>query len=201
MGTLDQEKLEASASVIKIAVGTTNKCKVKAVEETANLYPQFQNCKILTYKVDSGVGNQPLNLETIVQGSKNRAEEAMKLSMDSGDKASLAVGIESGLFCLTPCVSDKYKGWFDTSVCTVYDGVNHYLGTSCSFEVPSIIMKDVLDNGVELSQACHNCGITANRELGEAEGLIGILTNGRITRLDYTMQGLKCCFIPIENKT
>ena len=57
-----------------------------------------------------------------------------------------------------------------------------------------------IENGQDLSQACNNCGITTNKQLGEAEGLIGILTNGRVTRLDYTMQGLKCCFIPLENK-
>ena len=188
------------SSTIIIAVGTTNKCKVKAVEQTAALYPNFKNNKLLKYKVNSGVGEQPLNMKTIVQGSKNRAENAMKLSIENGEKALISIGIESGLFCLNPSSTDKYKGWFDTCVCTIYDGTNHYLGTSCSFEIPSIMMKDVIENGQDLSQACNNCGITTNKQLGEAEGLIGILTNGRVTRLDYTMQGLKCCFIPLENK-
>ena len=73
-------------SIAVIAIGTTNKCKVKAVEETAALYTQFQNNRILSYKVDSGVGEQPLDMETIVKGSKNRAENAMRLSVDGGDK-------------------------------------------------------------------------------------------------------------------
>ena len=188
-------------SIAVIAIGTTNKCKVKAVEETAALYTQFQNNRILSYKVDSGVGEQPLDMETIVKGSKNRAENAMRLSVDGGDTAMIAIGIESGLYCLNPSPSNKYSGWFDTCVCTVYDGTTHYLGTSCSFEIPPVMMKDVIENGQDLSQACNNCGITSNKDLGQAEGLIGILTGGRVTRLDYTKQGLMCCFIPLENKS
>ncbi len=77
-------------SIAVIAIGTTNKCKVKAVQETAALYTQFQNNRILSYKVDSGVGEQPLDMETIVKGSKTRAENAMRLSADGGDKATIA---------------------------------------------------------------------------------------------------------------
>ena len=185
---------------VTIAIGTQNVCKVKAVVETAALYPTFKNNKILKYKVDSGVGEQPLNMESIVKGSKNRAENAMRLSIEEGEKALISVGIESGLFRLNPSPNDKYKGWFDTCVCSLYDGTKHYLGTSCSFEIPPIMMKDVIENGQDLSQACNNCGITTNSDLGQAEGLIGILTKGLVTRLDYTTQALKCCFIPLENK-
>ena len=48
--------------------------------------------------MDSGVGEQPLDMETIVKGSKTRAENAMRLSVDGGDKAMIAIGIESGLY-------------------------------------------------------------------------------------------------------
>ena len=53
---------------------------------------------------------------------------------------------------------------------------------------------------MELSDACFMSGITTNAKLGSAEGLIGILTEGRINRLEYTKQALVCCLIALENE-
>ena len=58
-------------------------------------------------------------------------------------------------------------------------------------------MKYVLE-GQNLTQAANSAGITTKTDLGEREGLIGILSNGRITRQDYTEQGIRTAVFGIE---
>ena len=190
---------------VVVAVGTKNKTKVAAVCDTLQKYSKFKDVEILEYSVDSLVGEQPMTLKPIVLGSKNRAEAAYKAAMEGESgvarKVDFAFGIESGLHQLSPETAEsKYDGWYDVCVCTCYDGKVHRLGTSCSFQIPPKLMKHVLDDKVDLSQACFMGGITTNKKLGESEGLIGVLTKGKLTRLDYTKQGLMCCLIPCENE-
>jgi non-canonical (house-cleaning) NTP pyrophosphatase len=97
---------------LRVAVGTTNPCKVKAVEEALrrsvvqnneNLQLTFQ---VEGYNVDSGVSNQPWNDEETKRGAMNRARNAYfynkcheDLDSDDGHGPSphIAVGIEGGL--------------------------------------------------------------------------------------------------------
>ena len=52
----------------------------------------------------------------------------------------------------------------------------------------------------DLSQACNRAGIVADEKLGEGQGLIGILTKGRVDRKEYTMQAIKTSLIFLENR-
>merc|ERR1740122_384600 len=72
-------------------------------------------------------------------------------------------------------------------------------GLSCAFQIPDKIMKFVLQ-GQDLTQASNSAGITSKADLGEREGLIGILSNGRITRQAYTEQGVRTALFGILNK-
>ena len=54
---------------------------------------------------------------------------------------------------------------------------------------------------MDLSQACNAAGVTSNPKLGEAEGLIGVLSNGRVTRQAYTEQALQMCFFFLEQRS
>ena len=58
----------------KIAVGTTNRCKLKAVRDTIDEYDQFGACaEICACKIASGVSEQPIGIETTVsQGSPDK---------------------------------------------------------------------------------------------------------------------------------
>jgi len=40
----------------------------------------------------------------------------------------------------------------------------------------------------------------ADEKLGEGQGLIGILTKGRVDRKEYTMQAIKTSLIFLENR-
>ena len=50
--------------------------------------------------------------------------------------------------------------------------------------------RHVTHDGCDLSQACNASGITRDPKLGEHGGLIGLLSSGRLTREDYTVQAL-----------
>jgi len=57
----------------------------------------------------------------------------------------------------------------------------------------------MLEEGLDMTQASNRAGLSTNPKLGSAEGLIGILTKGRITRKDYTKHALIMALAQIEN--
>ena len=77
-----------------ISVGSTNIVKVQAVEEAVKEYPALAALRIQTCSVPSGVADQPLSLEEIIQGAKNRAASAFAACPG----CHYGFGIESGLF-------------------------------------------------------------------------------------------------------
>jgi non-canonical (house-cleaning) NTP pyrophosphatase len=99
----------------------------------------------------------------------------------------LALGIESGLFALE---YDGRRRYYDVCVVSAYDGARHHLGLSCAFEIPQPILRHVLEEGMDLSQACNVSAITTDPKIGEHGGLIGLLSSSRITREEYTVQAL-----------
>lgn len=79
----------------------------------------------------------------------------------------------------------------DVCVAAAYDGAAVTLGLSCAFEIPPAIIARVLDEGLDLSQATRAAGFTDDEDVGSKGGLINILTNGRVTRRDYTVQAVR----------
>lgn len=79
---------------MKIAIGTINKVKIQAVEEVVKDYPLFAGMQIYPVAVPSEISEQPLSLEEIITGAKNRAKNAFAFSA----ACAYSFGIESGLF-------------------------------------------------------------------------------------------------------
>lgn len=188
-------KVRAGAPVV--ALGTQNKCKTAAVLTVLSRYPGLADSAagLHAVKVDSGVGDQPKSLAETSKGAQNRAVAAFKATPG----CNLSFGIESGLFDLDASPGSGDKRWYDVCVCAVYDGRECRLGMSCAFEIPPKIMARV-DTGEDLTQACNSAGITTDANLGEAGGLIGILSKNRIDRKLYTEQALMTALMSFENK-
>jgi len=172
-----------------VYVGTTNKCKVAAVKKVMKEYDMLKNLIVKSKKVESGISDQPMTLDETTRGARNRARAAF----EKGGFCSF--GIESGLLKLQPDSSE----YFDVCVVSCYDGKRFTEGLSSAFQIPQKIMKYVLE-GQNLTQAANSAGITTKEDLGEREGLIGILSNGRITRQDYTEQGIRTAVFGIEKQ-
>jgi len=79
---------------IKICVGSLNPTKINAVKIAFSNY--YENFELYKIKADSKVPNQPIGMEVILTGAKNRAESALNYLINSrisGDKI-FGIGIE-----------------------------------------------------------------------------------------------------------
>lgn len=171
-----------------IHVGSKNEVKVGAVRDLLPEYPFAASADVRGFDVPSGVAEQPKSFEETIRGAMNRASACFA-------GATVSVGIESGF---VPVPFTK-TGFMDVTACAVFDGREHHLGLSSLFECPKDVTEMITEGGVTMSEAFHRCGYTSNPMLGSAEGAIGILTRGRVTRKDYTMQALRMAFIHLEN--
>jgi non-canonical (house-cleaning) NTP pyrophosphatase len=59
-------------------------------------------------------------------------------------------------------------------------------------------MDLIVKEGLDMSQAINKAGLTKNKDIGSAEGAIGILTKGRMDRKEYTKQALRTALIHLE---
>lgn len=173
---------------MKIKVASLNPQKIQAVQETVLDYEILKGALVEGINASSGVSDQPKSLEETVDGAINRAKNAF-IDCD------YSFGIESGLIT----VPKTKSGFMDLCFCAIYDGKDIHLGCSSVFEIPQKIM-DLIHDGMNMQDACFAAGLTDNKNLGSAEGLIGILTKGRVTRLAYTKQAIISALIHLENK-
>ena len=176
---------------MNVAVGSVNTVKIQAVQEVMSSYSAFDSCHVETFAASSDVSQQPISMEEIIRGAKNRAKHAYHLLKD----CDYSFGLESGLF-EAPGTS---SGYLETCICAIYTGTDYLIGMSCGIEIPEYILKLIFEKNMTLSEACYESGITSNVKLGSAEGIFGILTNGRIDRKEYTKHGIIMAMSQIEN--
>lgn len=171
-----------------INVGSTNPIKIQAVREILRGYPILKSFRIYPIEAASGVSHQPKSLQEIVVGAKNRARNSF-ISCD------YSFGIESGLMP----VPETKTGYMDTCICAIHNGLDYHLGMSCGFEPPIDVVRLAIENGMNLDQATKAIGLTKIERVGQAEGIIGLLTKDRVTRKDYTKQAVQMAMIQLEN--
>jgi len=172
-----------------INVGSGNNVKVDAVKETLKYYDMFSRAEVVSVSVSSGISDQPKTIDEILKGAKNRAKSAFKNCIYS-------FGIESG-FAKVPYTK---TGFMELTSCAVFDGKNYHIGLSSAFECPPKVMEAIEKNRINLNQACSEAGLTENPNIGSSDGIIGLLTKGRVTRKDYTKQAIMMALIQLENR-
>ncbi len=165
----------------RINVGSLNKNKIGAVAEV------FPGYEVVGISCDSGVRDQPLNMEETIKGAVNRAKSVFC-------DCEYSAGIEDGI---TPVPCTK-SGYMNFCCCCIYDGTDTYLGISSGFEYPPVCIERVLTGGMDISQAFEP--ITNDPEIGSGSGIIGWLTKGKIRRLEYTKQAVLMAVIIMENR-
>lgn len=172
---------------MQIIVGSKNPIKIAAVAESLVLYPHLAGAAVWGMEISSGVSDQPKTLPETVQGAMNRAKGAFK-DCDYG------FGIESGLMA----VPNTKSGFMDVCVCAIYDGVEYHLGLSSAWEAPKKVMEYMLKDALDMNDAAFKAGLTNDPKVGSAEGLIGIVTKGRLTRKEYTKEAIRTALIHLE---
>lgn len=169
---------------MKIAVGTENPAKIEGVIRAFEKF--FENVEVHPVKVDSGVGKQPFNDDT-VRGAINRARNAYS------DEFDFSVGVEAGLFENRFAVT----GYIDFQVACVYDGEHYTLGFGPGFEYPPEVIDEVL-KGREVGEVMAE--LTGIENLGKKFGAIGFLTWKSVNRSMLTEMAVTMALIPWLNR-
>lgn len=173
---------------MKVNVGSKNITKVQAVEELFQEFPEFSSAEIYSIEVDSGVHKQPKTIEETVQGAMNRARNAF-------NNCDLSIGLESGLIK----VPYTKSGYMDTTMCAIYDGERFHLGGSSPFEYPKSMIDLVFNKDQDISEAAKSVGFSHDDNLGKREGMIGVLTRGKLNRKEYSKQAVLTALIHLLN--
>lgn len=164
----------------RIRVASMNGNKINAVQE---VFPLF---KVEGTACKSGVREQPLSLDEIIEGAIFRAKAVFE-----GCKYS--VGIEDGI---AP-VPNTQSGYMNFCACAIYDGKRIYLGLAPAFEYPPKFTERVLNESITISQAF--VPATGKPDIGYEEGIIGWLTGGRMNRKDYTKLAVEMAKVQMDN--
>jgi inosine/xanthosine triphosphatase len=163
-----------------IHVASLNKNKVNAVCEV------FSSYLVKGIACRSGVREQPISLEEIIEGAVFRAKSVFS-------DCDYSVGIEDGI---SP-VPSTHSGYMNFCCCAVYDGERVFLGLGPAFEYPPQCTKRVIEEGITISEAFSP--ISNKPEIGYEEGIIGWLTRGKINREDYTKLAVEMARIQMDN--
>ncbi len=172
---------------MKIFVGSLNPAKVEAVRELLAEYPEFANSEVVGFEAASGVSDQPKSLDETLRGAMNRAKHAWQ-------EAGLAFGLESGLME----VPYTRTGHMDICVCAIYDGETYLHGISSAWECPPDMTKMMLEDGLDMQEACYRSGRTTDPKIGSSMGVLGLLTEGRLDRKTYTKQAILMAMIHLK---
>jgi inosine/xanthosine triphosphatase len=169
---------------MKVVVGSKNPVKIEGVRLAFSQY--FDNVTVKSKEVDSGVGDQPFNHDSI-KGAINRAINAYSSEFD------FSVGIEAGLFSVKKTIT----GFIDFQVSAVYNGKRITIGFGPGFEYPPVVVEDVL-KGKEVGDVMDE--LTGIKNLGEKTGAIHYLTKGKISRIELTKIAVTLALIPWINQ-
>lgn len=175
---------------MKIIVASQNPTKVNAVKEILLDYEHLKDADVFGIEADSGVSDQPKSLEETVQGAINRAKNVYS-------DCDYSLGIESGLMH----VPNTKSGYMDVCVCAIFDGKEYHLGLSSAWEAPKEVSEYMIKDGLNMNDAALKAGLTKDPKIGSAEGLVGIVTRGRLTRKEYTKEAIRTALIHIDKIT
>jgi len=170
---------------MKIAVGSKNPVKIKAVQNI--LEKIYGKVNVIGVNVDSQVSPQPFGKKETINGAINRAKNAYTDDVDFG------IGIESGLME----IPNSITGFIDLQWCAVFDGEKITLGVSSGFEYPPTVIKEVL-NGKEVGDVMDK--VTGVENLGQKKGAVSYLSKGMLDRTENTEQCILTAMIPRINE-
>ena len=171
-----------------VSIGSRNPVKVKAVRNAFANY--FKEIEVKEFRVESKVREQPLNLEEIVKGARNRAKKVFEES-----RSDFAVGIESGIIEFPSAES----GYMELTLAVIFDGRKYYFGAAPLFEYPKKVIELVLKEKEDITSAFRK-SFGTHKELGKKEGAIGVLSKGVIEREKFTEMAVVMALTGIVSK-
>ena len=164
-----------------VAVASRNPNKKRAVEEAYRLFGI--PARVVAVAKPAALPPQPVGLDVIVNGAVERAKAAVQ----AAEGTEHGVGVEAGAV-------EAGGTHLDITVAAIADRSGQVtLGFGPAFQIPALFLAEVL-RGVEL-------GVLAERRfkrraVGYREGIIGVLTRRRVTRLDLNRAAVAMALVP-----
>ena len=152
---------------MRIVVGSKNPVKLAATKEAFTHF--FDEVKVISADVASGVNPFPMTLQETLNGVQNRVEAAWVNLPD----ADFAVGIEGGVHP----IADRFLVQAFAAV-KQEDLIG--LGASVAFEVSPTLIA-LLDPTSDDSKITIE-SVLGRTKIFQNEGLVGVLTENRLTR-------------------
>lgn len=152
---------------MKIAIGSTNPTKTRAVENVVRVL--YSDLEIVTLEVPTGISAQPIGDEETRRGALNRARAVLELT-----DAEWGFGLEGGVIQTEFGVMTN--AWCVVAARDTRVGV----GGSANMLLPEVVAQRVLRDGYELGEAMDEYANTQDVKRGK--GAIGILTRGLLDR-------------------
>jgi inosine/xanthosine triphosphatase len=190
-----------------VAVGSTRQPKLEAVREALalmgeRLLPDVSHppsVEVQGIDVPSGVRHTPLSREDTMLGARQRAEALLRMARETREPWKFFVGLEGGIDIVNPGPEHGrlvlLQNW---AYVTDGNGTGSF-GQSGSVTLPEPLARQVVDDGVELSEAIDE--FAGKRGIRDAEGAWGILTDGLITRRDAFRIAVINAFAPFLLRT
>jgi non-canonical (house-cleaning) NTP pyrophosphatase len=179
----------------KVIVGSLNPGKIKAVHDfliqDRRTRPAGLISSVEGFAVDSEVSKQPKSLREMTIGAINRANNARFFTSEG----NICIGIESGIYTIRQVGGEDLI--FDSTCCAVSVPYRPavYLGYSSAWQVPRDIAAMILNEGLEMDEAFVACGYTKDPHIGRTVGAIGLVSDGRETREQYTQAALAAALL------
>lgn len=164
---------------IRVSISTRNSLKEAAVREYLSTF--MKNITLTRYEKYELETDQPFGEDTV----RMATERAMAGLTDE----DYSIGVESGIF-----YNRVNNAYMDIHYCAVIDRNGRItIGTSSGFEIPEEVMNRVkMDENI--SEAAEKVYGIPN--IGEKEGIVGLISDGRLTRLDLIKEAVRNAFVP-----
>jgi inosine/xanthosine triphosphatase len=183
---------------IRIAVGSTRKPKLAAVQEAlaqfGTLLAPPTPIEVLGLEAESGVSHTPTSREELMRGARQRVQALARLGREKNETWDYLVGMEGGFDVIK---ENGARRVFLESWAYVSNGREGYYGRSGGVEVPAPLAHEVLENGVELSIAIDRFAGAAG--IRDAQGAWGVLSADLISRTEAFRIAVLAAFAPFYN--
>lgn len=169
------------SSKLIFAVGSENPVKINCVAEAVTAF--WPEAHAIGVNTVSGVGAQPSSDQEMLHGACNRAEQALQKIPE----ADFGVGLEGGTL-------DAADGMWAYAWVVIVDRDGRVgKGQSGRFLLPEMIAR-LVRTGVELGEADDRVFGRSNSK--QQDGAIGILSAGRVTRLQLYRPAVTFALLP-----
>jgi len=178
----------AKNKMIELVVGSLSAHKLEAVREVCRMFDI--KAKVSGIKTESGQNPQPIGMIEIYNGALTRAMEAKKQK-----PGAIAIGIENGIFWVDTGYG-KVSPCLDIAVIVVFmpHQKGHVSGVTSSLVIREQYVDIATGRGLDKTTVGE---VIAESLGGDATDPHAILTNGKITRRQILVEGLRNLFVQV----